>query len=140
MSHSNTKTLSVFLGVFIFMFGFLKFFQPFYGWFEIQIQKSGLPNAAILPGKLAEMVVGVLFLLPWLLRSMAERRKTQVLIVASLGLIVEMLVATYVHLQPEVPADVLPLKIKLPFIPLFVLVLSVFNALTVWNRRSKGST
>jgi len=140
MSHSNTKTLSVFLGVFIFMFGFLKFFQPFWGWFEIQIQKSGLPNAAILPGKLAEMVVGVLFLLPWLLRSMAERRKTQVLIVASLGLIVEMLVATYVHLQPEVPADVLPLKIKLPFIPLFVLVLSVFNALTVWNRRSKGST
>lgn len=54
MQHSNTKTLSIFLGVLIFMFGFLKFFQPFYGWFEIQIQKSGLPYEAILLGKLGE--------------------------------------------------------------------------------------
>lgn len=121
------------------MFGFLKFFQPFHGWFEIQIQKSGLPNEAILLGKLGEMAIGVLFLLPWLLKTLAERRKTQVLLVASLGLIVEMLVATYVHLQPAVPSDVLPLKIKPPFIPLLVLVLSVINALAVWNQRSKES-
>ena len=138
MSHSNTKRLSILLGILIFMFGFLKFFQPFYGWFEIQIQKSGLPNEAILLGKLGEMAIGALFLLPWLSRSVTERRKTQVLIVASLGLIVEMLVATYVHLRPEVPSDVLPLKIKPPFIPLFVLVLAVINALAVWNQRSKN--
>ena len=138
-SLSKTKGLSIFLGFLIFMFGFAKFFQPFHGWFETQIEKSGLPREAILLGTLSEMAIGVLFLLPWLLKSLAERRKTQVLIVASLGLIVDMLVATYVQLQPEAPADVLPLKIKPPFIPLFVLVLSVINALAVWNERSKES-
>ncbi len=34
------KALSLFLGVLMFMFGFLKFFHPFRGWFEIQIQQS----------------------------------------------------------------------------------------------------
>ena len=42
--HRLIKPLSLFLGVLIFMFGFLKFFQPFHGWFEIQIQQSHLPH------------------------------------------------------------------------------------------------
>lgn len=139
MSHLNTKLLSIFLGVFIFMFGFLKFFQPFYGWFEVQIQKGGLPHEAILIGKLGEMAVGVLFLSPWLLRSLDANRKTRLLIVACLGLIVEMLVATYVHLQPDVPPEVLPLRIKPPVMPLFVLALAAINAVAVWNQRPKES-
>ena len=54
MTRGKTKALSLFLGVLMFMFGFLKFFQPFRGWFEVQIQQSHLPHEAILAGKLAE--------------------------------------------------------------------------------------
>jgi hypothetical protein len=44
-----------------------------------------------------------------------------------------MLVAIYVHLQPEVPPEVLPLGIKPPVIPLFVLLLDVMVAIPAWN-------
>lgn len=44
-----------------------------------------------------------------------------------------MLVATYVHLQPGVPRDVLPLGIKPPVIPLFVALLDVIVAIPAWN-------
>ena len=52
MSSRLSKVLSLLLGVWMFMFGFLKFFQPIRGWFDIQIQQSHLPHEAILAGKL----------------------------------------------------------------------------------------
>ncbi len=58
VSRRLIKALSLFLGVLMFMFGILKFFKPFHGWFEIQIQESHLPHEAILAGKLGEMFVG----------------------------------------------------------------------------------
>ncbi len=73
MSRRLSKALSLFLGVLMFMFGFLKFFQPIRGWFDIQIQESHLPHEAILAGKLGEMVTGCLFLLPWL-RRIVDRK------------------------------------------------------------------
>ena len=79
-----SKALSLFLGVLMFMFGFLKFFQPFRGWFDIQIQQSHLPHQAILAGKLGEMVTGCLFLLPWLRRSLTAKYKDQLLLIALL--------------------------------------------------------
>ena len=95
----------------MFMFGFLKFFQPFRGWFDIQIQQSRLPHEAILAGKLMEMVTGSLFLLPWLRRSLTAKSRHQLLLIACSILVAQMSVAIYVHLQPQVPASVLPLGI-----------------------------
>lgn len=119
----------------MFTFGFLKFFQPFYGQFNVQIQQSHLPHEANLVGKLGELATGALFLLPWLRRSLPERRKDQVLLIACAGLIVEMCVATYVHLQPQVPPGVLPLGTKLPVAPLFVLALGLIVVMAVWKER-----
>ena len=65
MSRRISKALSLLLGVWMLMFGFLKFFQPISGWFDIQIEQSHLPHEAILAGKLTEMITGILFLLPW---------------------------------------------------------------------------
>ena len=113
MSRGQTKALSLFLGVLMFTFGFLKFFEPFRGWFEIQIQQSHLPQESILAGKLGEMVVGCLLVLPWLRRSLTAKR---------------MCVAIYVHLQPQVPASVLPLGIKPPVIPGVVLLAALLTA------------
>jgi hypothetical protein len=134
MSSRLSKGLSLLLGVWMFMFGFLKFFQPIRGWFDVQIQQSHLPHEAILAGKLTEMLTGVLFLLPWLRRSLTAKSKDQILLVACLILFSQMCVAIYVHLQPEVPAAVLPLGIKPPIIPAIVLLLGLVTALDVWKQ------
>lgn len=122
------------------LFGFLKFFQPVRGWFEVQIQQSHLPHQAILAGKLGEMVTGILFLLPWLWKSSTAKTKDLVLLLASLMLVVQMVTAIYVHLQPQVPASVLPLGIKPPVIPAFVLLLALLTAFDVWKHLRAGKT
>jgi hypothetical protein len=134
MSSRLSKVLSLFLGVVMFMFGFLKFFQPFHGWFDIQIQQSHLPREAILAGKLTEMLTGVLFLLPWFRRSLTAKSKDQILLIACFILFTQMAVAIYVHLQPGVPAGVLPLGIKPPVIPVIVLLLGLLTAFDVWSQ------
>ena len=140
MSHERSQSfrsaktkLAPVLGFLMLTFGLLKFVNPTIdGWFHAQIQQSHLPHSAILMGKLGEIVMGLLFLLagfrPWL-GKWADR----ILLVACSSLFVEMLVAVYVHLQPEVPAEVLPLGIKPPLIPLFVLLLDVLVAIPAWK-------
>ena len=135
MSRRLSNALSLFLGVLMFMFGFLKFFQPFHGWFEIQIQQSHLPHEAILAGKLGEMVTGCLFLLAWLRRSLAVKSRDQLLLIACSILVAQMGTAIYVHLQPQVPASVLPLGIKPPVIPVVVLLFGLLTAIAVWKER-----
>ena len=134
MSRRLTKALSLILGILMFMFGILKFLQPFNGWFDIQIQQSHLPHASILAGKLTEMLTGALFLLPWLRRSLTAKRKNQFLLVACFILFTQIVVAIYVHLQPGVPAGVLPLGIKPPVIPAIVLLLGLVDAFDVWKQ------
>lgn len=141
MSGRLIKGVSLFLGVLMFMFGFLKFFEPFHGWFEIQIQQSHLPQESILAGKLGEMVVGCLFVLPWLRRSLTTKSRDQLLLIACTILVTQMCVAIYVHLQPEVPASVLPLGIKPPVIPGVVLLLALLTASSAWKElRAEGAT
>ena len=122
------RVLSLFLGAIMFAFGVLKFFQPFQGWFDVQIQQSHLPQQAILAGKLTEMLTGVLFLLPSCLPSLTPRNRNLVLLAACFLLFTQMAVAIFVHLQPGVPASVLPLGIKAPVIPCTVLVLGMITA------------
>ncbi len=118
----------------MFMFGLLKFFQPIRGWFDVQIQQSHLPHEAILAGKLSEMLTGVLFLLPWFWRSLTAKSKDQILLIPCFILFTQMVVAIYVHLQPGVPASVLPLGIKPPVIPAIVLLLGLLTGLDVWKQ------
>jgi hypothetical protein len=117
----------------MFMFGFLKFFQPIRGWFDVQIQQSHLPHEAILAGKVSEMVAGALFFLPWLWRSLTAKSKDQILLIACFILVIQMVVAIYVHLQPGVPANVLPFGIKPPVVPVIVLLLGLLTAFDVWK-------
>jgi uncharacterized membrane protein len=130
----SAKTpLSVFLGCLMLTFGLLKFVNPTIdGWFTVQIQQSHLPHSAILMGKIGEILTGLLFLLPRF-RAWPARWEDRTLLLACSGLLLEMLVATYVHLQPGVPPEVLPLGIKPPVIPLFVLFLDVIVAIPAWK-------
>jgi hypothetical protein len=111
----------------MFVFGFLKLIEPFRTMFDIQITKSDLPRFSIPMGKAGEMAIGLGLLLPTYLRQKIPRLYGPIAFVASAGLIVNMGIATYVHLQPAVPANVLPLGIKTPFIPLFVMFLAAVN-------------
>jgi uncharacterized membrane protein YfcA len=81
------------------------------------------------------MVTGFLFLLPWLRRSLTAKSRDQALLIACSILVVQMGVAIYVHLQPEVPASALPLGIKPPVIPVVVLLLGLLTAFGVWKER-----
>ena len=133
MARRLIKPLSLLLGAWMFLFGFLKFFQPIRGWFDIQIQQSHLPHEAIIAGKVTEMLTGTLFLLPWLWKTLSAKNRDQLLLLACLILFTQMCVAIYVHLQPGVPASVLPLGIKPPVIPVVVLLLGLLTAFGVWK-------
>ena len=133
MARRLIKPLLLLLGVWMFLFGFLKFFQPIRGWFDIQIQQSHLPHEAIIAGKVTEMLTGTLFLLPWLWKTLSAKNRDQLLLLACLILFTQMCVAIYVHLQPGVPASVLPLGIKPPVIPVVVLLLGLLTAFGVWK-------
>ena len=125
--------LSLVLGLLMFTFGFLKVVNPTVdGWFHVQIQQSHLPHSAILMGKIAEIMTGILFLLPRF-RLWQGKWEGRILLIACSSLFLVMLVAVYVHLQPGVPAEVLPLGIKPPVIPLFVLLLGVMVAIPAWK-------
>jgi hypothetical protein len=118
---------SRFLGTVILMFGLLKFFEPFDTWFHIQIAKSGLPPLAVPLGIAGEISIGLSLLLASSYRQKNKSLFVPIVGLASAGLIVNMAVAVYVHLQPEVPASVLPLGIKPPFIPLGFMLLAGLN-------------
>lgn len=130
---------SLFLGSAIFLFGVLKFFEPFHGWFHTQITESGLPLISIPLGIAAEIAIGLGLLLPTLFRTRVGALFGPVIASASVGLIANMAVATYVHLQPAVPAGVLPLGIKPPFIPLTVMLLACANLLQLYRTAPSAS-
>ena len=121
------KYNSRFLGTAIFLFGFLKFFEPFHTWFDIQIANSGLPPFCVPLGIAGEISIGLSLLLASSFRQRLKSLFAPIVALASAGLIVNMAVAIYVHLQPEVPANVLPLGIKHPFIPLVFVLLAGLN-------------
>ena len=138
---SENKVLkynSRFLGTVIFLFGFLKFFEPFHTWFHLQIAKGGLPPLGVPLGMAAEISIGLSLLLASSLRRRIKSLFTPIVALASAGLIVNMAVAIYVHLQPEVPANVLPLGIKPPFIPLVFLLLAGLNLFQLFRTDEKA--
>jgi hypothetical protein len=131
---------SLSLGLAIFMFGFLKLFDPFNTWFHIQIAESGLPPLSIPLGIAGEMSVGVGLLLATAFSARSPVFSRRIIALASAALIVNMAVAIYVHLQPQVPAGVLPLGIKPPFIPAIFMFLAALNLVEIYrsNERVRG--
>ena len=136
----DTKILtynSLFLGLFMFSFGFLKLFEPFRTWFDVQITNSDLPRLSIPLGKVGEMAIGLGLLSASFTKHKIPYLYVPIIFAASAGLIVNMGIATYVHLRPEVPANVLPLGIKPPFIPLFVMFLAAVNLYQLYRARKR---
>lgn len=134
-----SKFLALALGGTILVMGLLKMLvSPFRDWYAAQIATSGLPTLARPFGSLAEIAVAALFLAPWVAPVKFRARRRDLWILASAGLAGIMLAAAYVHLQPGVPADVLPLKYKPPVIPLAVLLVATGNLYRLLKADSDG--
>ena len=116
--------LGLFLGTTIFVFGVLKLFDPFHSWFEVQVANSGLPAPSFVMGIAGEIGTGLALVGSFLARRRLADARHALSAGACLSFVVMMCVATYVHLQPSVPAAVLPLGINPPVIPLSFLLLA----------------
>lgn len=128
--NKSVKVITGFLGISMFMFGVLKFVNPFKNWYSQQIFLSDfpLPILSYWMGQLGEIIVGVAFI--FLLFNHKKISSLKLNLIFNLGnfsIIIMMLVAFYVHAHPNVPADVLPLKISPPYIPGFFLLLAIAN-------------
>lgn len=124
------KIATGYLGFSMFMFGMLKFFQPFKGWYTVQITQSELPFSTLSywSGQLGEIVVGGLFIYFMLRKVKVQNSPYRLLFtLGNMAIVGMMLVAFYVHFHPNVPADVLPLKIKPPFVPGFFMAVALLN-------------
>jgi hypothetical protein len=127
-SMKAVRAISTFIGISMFMFGIVKFVNPFKGWYSVQIMNSELGEFSYWLGLTGEISVGVLFLGSILFRErLSQKAFSLVIIAASTMEVIMMATATRVHLHSNVPANVLPLKIKPPIIPIFFLLLAVVD-------------
>ncbi|MEO7037686.1 MAG: hypothetical protein ABI548_27230 [Polyangiaceae bacterium] len=123
--------------------GFLKLFDPFHAWFEVQVANSGLPAPSFVMGIAGEIGTGLALLGSFFARRRLGNARHALAAGACLALIVQMCVATYVHLQPNVPAAVLPLGLKPPMIPLSFMMLAVGDLVMharLWLERARAGT
>lgn len=123
-----TKLTSWLLAISMFVFGVLKFVNPFKGWYDVQVTNSELGQMSYSLGILGEIAVGITLLLCLIYRNQISTTLYDLLtIISFIVVVIMMMTAVYVHLHPSVPADVLPLKIKLPYIPIFFLLIALSN-------------
>ena len=120
------RAISAFLGLSIFVFGVLKLVNPFKGWYSVQIRNSGMSESLYWLGIAGEIFVGILFLGSVLFgKKLSKKGFSLTITLASATAIMIMVTAINTHLNPNVPANVLPLKIKPPFIPGLFLLLAL---------------
>lgn len=135
-----TKFTTWFLAISMFMFGILKFVNPFKGWYTVQVTNSGLGLISYTMGILGEIAIGTTLILCLIYRQKISSKVYNLLTnISFFTIIIMMLTGVYVHLHPHVPADVLPLKIKPPYIPLFFLLIALSNIIltTANNLKAK---
>lgn len=122
--------LTFLLGAFLTMAGTVKFFDPFTSMFSQQIAYAELPLPTLSrwAGQLGEIGAGLGFLAVLIFgRKLSASQKKQLLWLASGLTLVIMTVALYVHLLPQVPAEVLPMQSKPPVLTLIVMALVAIN-------------
>ncbi len=124
----HTKITTWFLALAMLLFGILKFVDPFKDWYTIQIVNSGFGQTSYAMGIMGEIAVGVTLLFCLIYGQKISKKLSAFLTsISFLTIIIMMLTGIYVHLHPNVLAEVLPLKIKPPYIPAFFLLMALLN-------------
>lgn len=136
VSNKTKNFVTALLGGFMVMAGMAKFFLPFADIFEAQIELSGLPFPALskFAGQMGEIFAGLLYLLILTEgKFISSKLAAMILNLVTMLTVVIMSVAVYVHLSPNVPAEVLPLQSKPPVLT----VLVMFVSLGLWLSKKK---
>lgn len=132
------KILTGLLGAFMVMAGTVKFFDPFTTMFAKQIALSELPFPTLSRwmGQLGEIFAGLLLLVVMIgNKALAAPIKDRAMQLSTLLTTAIMIVAVYVHLLPNVPAEVLPLQSKPPVMTLIILGLAWLNAFLYFRKK-----
>lgn len=127
---NTQRLLTGVLGSFMLLGGVAKFFEPFTTMFAQQITLSRMPfaNLAAFSGQAGEIASGVLLLAFFAFGSrLVGPFFDRIFYLTNLLIVVIMLVAVYVHLHLDVPAEVLPFQSKPPVLTIIVLLLAVLN-------------
>lgn len=135
-----TRLITGYLGAIMFVPGFVKFFEPFKTMFSVQIAKSGLPfpEMSYWYGQLGELSTGLTMLVLFLFWDKISPAVTdKMFYISHLLVTIIMVVAVYVHLHPDVPAEVLPMEKKPPFLAVFTLIMVGLN-IYLHKRTSKS--
>lgn len=132
------KILTGLLGAFMVMAGTVKFFDPFTTMFAKQIALSELPFPTLSRwmGQLGEIFAGLLLLVVMIgNKALVAPIKDRAMQLSTLLTTAIMIVAVYVHLLPNVPAEVLPLQSKPPVMTLIILGLAWLNAFLYFRKK-----
>lgn len=129
------RLLSGLLGAFLLLGGVAKFFLPFTDMFAQQIALSHLPFPALsaFAGQAGEITAGIILLgyfIGW--QRLQGPISDLFFALTTLLVVIIMLVAVYVHLHPDVPAEVLPFQSKPPVLTVIIMALAILNG---WLRR-----
>ena len=121
-----------FTAFFMLVPGLAKLTDKFGSFFTRQIDLANLPFPVLSfwGGLLSEILFGlILFGFLFFSKKCKYKNMKETYIITNLGVAVMMLVALYVHLHPEVPAEILPFEEKAPVLTVTVLVAVVYNLL-----------
>lgn len=125
-----SRVLTGVLGAFMLLGGTAKFFDPFTTMFAQQIALSQLPfpTLSAFAGQTGEISSGLVLLLFFTLgMKLAGGIRENIFYLTHLVIVIIMLVAVYVHLHPDVPAEVLPFQSKPPVVTVIVMLLALLN-------------
>ncbi|MDR9827676.1 hypothetical protein RCJ22_18910 [Vibrio sp. FNV 38] len=134
----SQKILTGLLGAFMVMAGVVKFFDPFTTMFTTQIALSELPFPTLSrwAGQLGEILAGLLLLIVMVgNKVLATPLRDKAMQLSTLLTTAIMIVAVYVHLLPNVPAEVLPLQSKPPVMTLIILGLAWLNTYLYFRKK-----
>jgi len=132
---TSVKVTTCLLGALMFLPGLNKLFEPAKTKFYTQLELSGLPFTDLnyWMGISGELVIGVSLVALVIFQSrLGHMMRNRIFYFCHLVVIFMMLVAVYVHLHPNVPAEYLPLA-KTPYLPVAYLLIVSTNLFLNWN-------
>ena len=133
------KIITGFLGVGMLLPGLGKFTEPFNTFIYKQLELTGIPFPEVMQYvvKLSEIGIGlILIYIAFTGNKLSTTFRNKIFYLTNSIIIVMMIVAIYVHLHPNVPAEILPLGIKPPFMPVAYILLVVLNTY-LYRKQSK---
>ena len=124
------KIFTGFTAFFMLIPGLAKFTDKFKGFLEVQIANANLPfpELSFIGAQATELLLGItLFTLLFFWNKFDFKMASRISFFANIMVIVMMLVAVYVHLHPNVPAEVLPFEYKPPVLAIVLILMAILN-------------